>query len=116
MALSRPPQPSNPAHASHAPGGPNFSELWKVVRYRKSLLLTITALAVVGGMVKQVFYIPTFMAQTQLGVQKIENSPLQVALTNLGAANLDSSDRVKRYAEYLQSESFHLAVAERLKF
>lgn len=91
-------------------------ELLQVLKLRKRMISVLIGTAVLGVVARQVFYIPLFSAQTQLSVQKIENSPMQMALANLGTLSIDTSDRLKKYVEYLQSHEFFLVVAETLKF
>ena len=96
--------------------GLNFHELLQIIKLRKKLLYTFTIMAILGTLFRQVFYIPLYTANSALSVQKVENSPMQLALANLGTTQFDTSDRLKKYLEYIQSKEFFLAVAQQLKF
>lgn len=96
--------------------GLNFTELLQIVKLRRKLLYLLMFTSVLGVLVRQILYVPQFTAQTTLSIQKIENSPMQLALANLGTMPIDTSDRLKKYIDYLHSHEFFLAVAETLKF
>jgi tyrosine-protein kinase Etk/Wzc len=88
-----------------------------ILKLRRKLLYLFTALAILGTLFRQVFYVPLYTAQTSLSVQKAENSPMQLALANIGAAPVDNGgDHLKKYLDYIQSNEFFLAVAETLKY
>lgn len=93
-----------------------FQELIQIVRFRRKLVGTFIGFALIGAVFKELVYIPTFTGQTTLLVQKAEQSPMQMALANLGAASFDQSEKVQKYLMYLNSSEFSLAVAETLKF
>ncbi|MCM2323954.1 MAG: polysaccharide biosynthesis tyrosine autokinase [Oligoflexia bacterium] len=96
--------------------GLNFTDLLQILKLRRKILYAFTAMAVLGVVAKQILYVPLYNAQTTLTIQKIENSPMQMALANIGQMPLDTSDRLKKYVDYLQSDEFFVAVAENLKF
>src|SRR5262245_29343330 len=108
------PATSNPAPRNS--DSLNFTELIKVVKLRRRFLYAFTLLTILGAAFKQVVYVPTYVSETKLSIQKVESSPMQIALANLGQTPLDTSDRLKRYIDYLSSQEFFLAVAEQLKF
>jgi polysaccharide biosynthesis transport protein len=103
---------SNPAMTE----GLHLQDLLQVLKLRRQFLYFFTIMAVVGTIFKTIFYIPTYVGQTTLNIQKVEQSPLQLALANLGTTSFDSTDRLKKYLDYLQNHEFFLAVAETLKF
>ncbi|MCM2277952.1 MAG: polysaccharide biosynthesis tyrosine autokinase [Oligoflexia bacterium] len=96
--------------------GLNFNDLLQILKLRRKILYVFTAMAILGVIAKQLLYVPLYTAQTTLSIQKIENSPMQMALANIGQMPLDTSDRLKKYVDYLQSDEFFVAVAETLKF
>ena len=96
--------------------GLNFGELLKIIKLRRKLVYLFTAFSILGALFRQVFYVPLYQAQAHLSIEKVENSPLQLALGGLGTSQLDTSDRLKKYIDYLQSYDFFLTVAETLKF
>ncbi len=96
--------------------GLHFQDLLQVLKLRRQFLYFFTIMAVLGTVFRTIFYIPTYTGQTTLNIQKVEQSPLQMALANLGTTQFDSMDRLKKYLDYLHSHEFFLAVAETLKF
>lgn len=100
----------------NAPEGLQFSELLQIVKLRRKLITVLMAAAVFGVTVRQILYVPLYTAQASLSIQKIENSPMQMALANLGTMPIDTSDKLKKYVDYITSHEFFLAVAENLKF
>jgi polysaccharide biosynthesis transport protein len=96
--------------------GIQFAELIKVIMLRRKLLYLFTVMCFLGTIFKQIVYVPFYTAQVTMTVQKAENSPIQMALVNMGTAQWENPDRLKKYQDYINSYEFYLAVAERLKF
>jgi len=112
----RPHPPEPRPGANYRAEGFQLADLLDVLKLRRRLIIVLSAVMVAGAILRHVLYVPTFSATATLVIQKAEDSPLQMALANLGAGEFDSRERMTQYLNYIRSSDFHLAVAEALKF
>lgn len=94
-----------------------FSEIWKIIKYRRWLVILILFLASSGTFIGHFIYTPTYRAVARISIKT--EKPKTVADV-MGAAtwsdNNTFAERIHNYQQYLNSSDFLLEMAQILKF
>lgn len=88
----------------------------EVLKAKKSFIVLTFILATFGTMLGHFFQTTTFTATSSLFVQTLEEPTAAEYLLNHQVGRLNKAERIETYMRYLSSDSFFLAVAQKMKF
>ena len=94
-----------------------FSEIWKIIQFRRWIVILILILSTLGTFIGHFIYTPTYTAHSTISVKT--DKPKTMADV-LGASswsdNNTFAERIHNYTQYLKSNDFLLEIAQNLKF
>lgn len=88
----------------------------EVLKAKKNFILLTFFLATVGTMLGHFFQTTTYTGSSSLFVQTLEEPTAAEYLLNHQVGRLNKAERIETYMRYLSSDSFFLAIAQKMKF
>jgi polysaccharide biosynthesis transport protein len=88
----------------------------EVLKAKKTFILLTFFLATSGTLLGHFFQTTTFTGTASLFVQALEEPTAAEYLLNHQVGRINKSERIETYMRYLSSDSFFIAVAQKLKF